>query len=70
MVFQQFNLVARLDVLTNVLMGRLSYQRTWRSLLKRASSIWLASPVLCVTSTSEWRVFFCRLGARRCSRRT
>ena len=34
MVFQQFNLVARLDVLTNVLMGRLSYQPTLRSLLK------------------------------------
>jgi phosphonate transport system ATP-binding protein len=34
MVFQQFNLVARLDVLTNVLMGRLSYQPTARSLLK------------------------------------
>ena len=34
MVFQQFNLVARLDVLTNVLMGRLTYQPTWRSLLK------------------------------------
>jgi phosphonate transport system ATP-binding protein len=34
MVFQQFNLVARLDVLTNVLMGRLSYQPTVRSLLK------------------------------------
>ncbi len=34
MVFQQFNLVARLDVLTNVLMGRLSYQSTPRALLK------------------------------------
>jgi phosphonate transport system ATP-binding protein len=34
MVFQQFNLVPRLDVLTNVLMGRLSYQPTYRSLLK------------------------------------
>jgi phosphonate transport system ATP-binding protein len=34
MVFQQFNLVSRLDVLTNVLMGRLSYQPTYRSLLK------------------------------------
>jgi len=34
MVFQQFNLVSRLDVLTNVLMGRLSYQPTVRSLLK------------------------------------
>jgi phosphonate transport system ATP-binding protein len=34
MIFQQFNLVPRLDVLTNVLMGRLSYQPTTRSLLK------------------------------------
>jgi phosphonate transport system ATP-binding protein len=34
MVFQQFNLVPRLDVLTNVMMGRLSYQPTFRSLLK------------------------------------
>jgi len=34
MVFQQFNLVPRLDVMTNVLMGRLSYQPTYRSLLK------------------------------------
>jgi phosphonate transport system ATP-binding protein len=34
MVFQQFNLIPRLDVLTNVLMGRLSYQPTYRSLLK------------------------------------
>ncbi len=34
MVFQQFNLVPRLDVLTNVLMGRLSYQPTARSLFK------------------------------------
>jgi phosphonate transport system ATP-binding protein len=34
MIFQQFNLVSRLDVLTNVLMGRLSYQPTLRSLLK------------------------------------
>ena len=34
MIFQQFNLIPRLDVLTNVLMGRLSYQPTPRSLLK------------------------------------
>ena len=34
MIFQQFNLVPRLDVLTNVLIGRLSYQPTVRSLLK------------------------------------
>jgi phosphonate transport system ATP-binding protein len=33
MVFQQFNLVQRLDVLTNVLIGRLAYQRGWRSLM-------------------------------------
>ncbi|HEY0236877.1 MAG TPA: phosphonate ABC transporter ATP-binding protein [Afipia sp.] len=32
MIFQQFNLVGRLDVLTNVLMGRLATVPTWRSL--------------------------------------
>jgi len=32
MIFQQFNLVGRLDVLTNVLMGRLSEVPVWRSL--------------------------------------
>src|ERR1700710_2094808 len=31
MIFQQFNLVGRLDVLTNVLMGRLSDIPSWRS---------------------------------------
>ncbi len=34
MIFQQFNLVHRLDVFTNVLIGRLSYHRTLPSLLK------------------------------------
>jgi phosphonate transport system ATP-binding protein len=34
MIFQQFNLVGRLDVLTNVLMGRLAYAAPWQSLLK------------------------------------
>jgi phosphonate transport system ATP-binding protein len=34
MVFQQFNLVKRLDVFTNVLIGRLSYRRTLPSMLK------------------------------------
>jgi phosphonate transport system ATP-binding protein len=34
MVFQQFNIVGRLDVLTNVLMGRLHYTSTLRSMLK------------------------------------
>ena len=36
MIFQQFNLVGRLDVLTNVLMGRLATVPAWRSL----SQIW------------------------------
>src|SRR5262245_40848457 len=36
MIFQQFNLIGRLDVLTNVLMGRLSAVPAWRSLL----SLW------------------------------
>ena len=33
MVFQQFNLIGRLDVLTNVLIGRLAVVSPWRSLL-------------------------------------
>jgi phosphonate transport system ATP-binding protein len=33
MIFQQFNLVGRLDVLTNVLMGRLNHTPAWRALL-------------------------------------
>ena len=36
MVFQQFNLIGRLDVLTNVLMGRLAMVPSWRALL----SLW------------------------------
>nr|HAQ94135.1 phosphonate ABC transporter ATP-binding protein [Afipia sp.] len=34
MIFQQFNLVGRLDVLTNVLMGRLAGVPQWRSLIQ------------------------------------
>ena len=34
MIFQQFNLVNRLDVLTNVLVGRLGYHPTIPTLLK------------------------------------
>jgi phosphonate transport system ATP-binding protein len=33
MIFQQFNLIGRLDVLTNVLMGRLNHAPDWRALL-------------------------------------
>jgi phosphonate transport system ATP-binding protein len=38
MIFQQFNLVNRLDVLTNVLIGRLSYHWTLPTLVKRFSA--------------------------------
>jgi len=34
MIFQQFNLIGRLDVLTNVLMGRLAVVPPWRALLE------------------------------------
>jgi phosphonate transport system ATP-binding protein len=34
MIFQQFNLIGRLDVFTNVMMGRLNHMAGWRSLLK------------------------------------
>ncbi len=38
MVFQQFNLVKRLSVLTNVLTGRLAYRSAWRSLIYNFSA--------------------------------
>jgi phosphonate transport system ATP-binding protein len=38
MIFQQFNLVGRLDVMTNVLMGRLSHVPSYRSLLRQWSA--------------------------------
>jgi phosphonate transport system ATP-binding protein len=34
MIFQQFNLIGRLDVMNNVLMGRLAYAPSWRSVPK------------------------------------
>ena len=34
MIFQQFNLVPRLDVLTNVILGQLNQQSTLRSVLR------------------------------------
>ena len=37
MIFQQFNLVPRLDVITNVLMGRVNYNSTPKTLLKMFS---------------------------------
>ncbi len=38
MIFQQFNLVNRLDVITNVLLGRLNYHGFANSMLKRFTS--------------------------------
>jgi len=37
MIFQQFNLVGRLDVLTNVMLGRLNHRPLWSSLLTQFS---------------------------------
>src|SRR5918911_721341 len=37
MIFQQFNLVRRSSVLTNVLSGRLGYRSTWRTVSARPS---------------------------------
>jgi phosphonate transport system ATP-binding protein len=49
MIFQQFNLVGRLDVLTNVLMGRLSDIPSWRSL----AQLWPAEDVAVAMSALE-----------------
>lgn len=38
MIFQQFNLVDRLDVITNVLIGRLNYHATLPAMFKRFSA--------------------------------
>ncbi|HEY2248687.1 MAG TPA: phosphonate ABC transporter ATP-binding protein [Bradyrhizobium sp.] len=49
MIFQQFNLIGRLDVLTNVLMGRLSEIPAWRSLIQD----WPAEDVAVAMSALE-----------------
>jgi phosphonate transport system ATP-binding protein len=49
MIFQQFNLVGRLDVLTNVLMGRLSEIPSWRSL----AQLWPEQDVAVAMSALE-----------------
>ncbi|CCE04026.1 phosphonate ABC transporter ATP-binding protein [Bradyrhizobium sp. STM 3809] len=49
MIFQQFNLVGRLDVLTNVLMGRLADVPSWRSL----AQLWPAEDVAMALSALE-----------------
>ena len=38
MIFQQFNLIGRLDVMTNVLVGRLTFTSTLASILRRWSA--------------------------------
>src|SRR5437016_6507898 len=49
MIFQQFNLIGRLDVLTNVLMGRLSEIASWRSL----AQLWPEKDVAIAMSALE-----------------
>ena len=49
MIFQQFNLVGRLDVLTNVLVGRLNHTPGWRSML----NIWSEQDRLIALSALE-----------------
>jgi phosphonate transport system ATP-binding protein len=46
MIFQQFNLVNRLDVITNVLIGRLRYHSTLPTLLKKFPASEKASAIL------------------------
>jgi len=46
MIFQQFNLVNRLDVITNVLIGRIGYRATLPTLFKRFSEAERAKAIL------------------------
>ena len=46
MIFQQFNLVNRLDVITNVLIGRIGYRATLPTLLMRFSEAERAKAIL------------------------
>ena len=60
MVFQQFNLVKRSTVLTNVLAGRLGYSSTWRSVVGRFSTsdqkrAWQALERMGITSQAHKR---------------
>ncbi len=49
MVFQQFNLVGRLDVLTNVLVGRINRAPSWRAML----NMWSEEDMLLALSALE-----------------
>ena len=46
MIFQQFNLVGRLDVMTNVVLGRLNKRSTFRSLIRSFSDAEWAHAIL------------------------
>lgn len=61
MVFQQFNLVGRLDVLTNVLMGRLTTVPTWRALF----TLWSDADKLDALETLD-RFGMADFAAQRC----
>jgi len=61
MVFQQFNLVGRLDALTNVLMGRLTSVPTWRALL----NAWSQADKLAALETLD-RFGMADFAAQRC----
>ena len=57
MIFQQFNLVGRLDVLNNVLLGRLAHTPFWRAMMKALAGRRIApSPSPRLTS-STWQRF-------------
>lgn len=49
MIFQQFNLIGRMDVFTNVMMGRINHVPAWRSLIK----LWPERDRAIVLSTLE-----------------
>jgi phosphonate transport system ATP-binding protein len=51
MIFQQFNLVPRLDVLTNVMLGRLNHRSTALSVL----NIFSREERLMAVSSSAWQ---------------
>ena len=60
MIFQQFNLAGRLDVLTNVMMGRAFHAPLWRALLK----LWTAEEKAMGLSALEG-LDIARLGGQR-----
>jgi phosphonate transport system ATP-binding protein len=60
MVFQQFNLVGRLDVLTNVLMGRLAHSPGWRAMAR----LWREEDRMIAMSALE-RLDIAQLAAQR-----